>query len=287
MGRLTRIVLGAVGLLIVLVVIAAVSLPLFLNADSFRTRIESTLSKSLGRTVTIGKLSLSVWSGGLLAENAVVADDPKFSSQPFLQADSVKIRVEMLPLILHRDVQVKGFVLDSPKVQLLRAANGMWNYSSIGGAAGKQDEETKKTFPNLTVGHVEVTNGRITVGTQPGAGSTAAMTSRVYEQVGLDVKNFGFCELVSVYGVGAPAGGRDGECERDGGSDQPAGCVGDAVQRAPGGEACGPTGGGVCGCFGRDLGAGGEPGAGCGVERAADARDEAAGGQPAPDGGAQ
>jgi len=193
MNRITRFVLFTLGVVVVLAVVAAVSLPLFLNADSFRTRIESTLSKSLGRTVTIGKLNLSVWTGGLVAENATVADDPRFSSQPFIQAESVKIRVAMLPLILHRDVQVKGFVLDSPRVQLLRAANGTWNYSTIGGSAGKQDEETKKTFPDLTVGEVQVNNGRITVGTQPGAATTVVSTpNRVYEQVDLNVKNFGF-----------------------------------------------------------------------------------------------
>ncbi len=193
MNRITRFVLFALGVVVVLAVVAAVSLPLFLNADSFRTRIESTLSKSLGRTVTIGKLNLSVWTGGLVAENATVADDPRFSSQPFIQAESVKIRVAMLPLILHRDVQVKGFVLDSPRVQLLRAANGTWNYSTIGGSAGKQDAETRSTFPDLTVGEVQVNNGRITVGTQPGAATTAvSMPNRVYEQVDLNVKNFGF-----------------------------------------------------------------------------------------------
>ncbi len=95
MGRMTRFALIAVGAVVALVVLVAVCLPLFLNADSFRARIESTLTKSLGRKVTIGKLDLSVWSGGLVATNATVADDPAFSTQPFIQADSVKIGVEI------------------------------------------------------------------------------------------------------------------------------------------------------------------------------------------------
>jgi AsmA protein len=193
MGRSTRLVLIALGSILLLLVLAAISLPLFLNADNFRARIESTLSKSLGRKVTIGKLDLSVWSGGLVAENATVADDPSFSSQPFIQADSVKIGVEIFPLLLHREVLIRGFALQSPKIQILRASNGAWNYSTIGNAASKpasQDAETQKTFPNLTVGHVTVVNGRITVGNGPSnAPSTPA---RVYEQVNLDVKNFGF-----------------------------------------------------------------------------------------------
>jgi hypothetical protein len=191
---MTRFALIAVGAVVLLIVLVAVCLPLFLNADSFRTRIESTLTKSLGRKVTIGKLDLSVWSGGLVATNSTVADDPAFSTQPFIQADSVKIGVEILPLIFSKQLHIRGFSLVSPKVQLLRAVNGTWNYSTIGKSAAPsaQDAETKQTFPDLTVGHVTVENGRFTVGTQPAAGATASAPARVYDQVNLEVKDFGF-----------------------------------------------------------------------------------------------
>ena len=196
MKRLTRFVLIALGSVVALVVLAALLLPLFLNADSFRANIESTLSKSLGRKVTIGKLNLSVFSGGLVAQNATVADDPRFSTQPFIQAESVKIGVEVLPLLLSRQIHVRGFVLQSPQIQLLRAANGMWNYSSISSASNKpaaHDAQTKSTFPDLTVGHVDVENARITVGTA-GTASVGNQPSRVYEQVNLQVKNFDFAK---------------------------------------------------------------------------------------------
>jgi AsmA protein len=193
MGRLPRFVLIALGAVVALVLLVAVCLPLFLNADSFRARIESTLTKSLGRKVSIGKLDLSVWSGGLVATNATVADDPAFSTQPFIQADSVKIGVEILPLILSKQIRIRGFSLVSPKVQLLRAANGTWNYSTIGKSGGAaQDADTKQAFPDLTVGHVTVENGRFTVGTQPAAGAPAGAPNRVYDQVNLEVKDFGF-----------------------------------------------------------------------------------------------
>jgi AsmA protein len=194
MGRLPRYILMALGAVVALIVLVALCLPLFLNADNFRTKIEGTLTKSLGRKVTIGKLDLSIWSGGLVATDAAVADDPAFGTHPFIQADSVKIGVKILPLILSKQLHIRGFSLVSPKVQLLRAPNGSWNYSSIGksGAASSQDADTKQTFPDLTVGHVTVENGRFTVGTQPQAGGAAGGPNRVYDQVNLDVKDFGF-----------------------------------------------------------------------------------------------
>ena len=196
MARSTRLILMVIGAIVALLLIVAVCLPLFLNADSFRDRIQATLTKSLGRKVTIGKLQLSVWSGGLVASNAAVADDPAFSQQPFIQAESVKIGVELIPLIVSKQLHIRGFALVSPKIQLLRASNGTWNYSTIGKASGApsaQDVDTKQTFPDLTVGHVTVEGGQFTVGNQPAAGGAAAGTAlRVYDQVDLDMKNFGF-----------------------------------------------------------------------------------------------
>src|SRR6202789_4657800 len=129
-----RTLLIVLGSIVALILIAVLSIPLFLNADNFRSRIESALTTSLGRKVTLGKLDLSVLSGSLVAENAIVGDDPAFSSQPFLQASKVKIGIEVLPLIFSRQIHITGFDLDSPKITLFRAANGTWNSSTIGSA---------------------------------------------------------------------------------------------------------------------------------------------------------
>src|SRR5438477_7759030 len=156
MATLRRIVLIVLGSIIALVLIAALAIPMFLNADAFRSRIETTLTTSLGRKVTLGKLDLSVLTGNLVAENATIADDPAFSTQPFLQASKVKIGIEMIPLILSRQVHVTGFTMDSPKINLLRAANGTWNYSTIGRAQQNTaaNKESSTLVPNLTIGHV-------------------------------------------------------------------------------------------------------------------------------------
>jgi AsmA protein len=190
MGKPARLVLIAVGAVVALFVIVAVCVPLFLNTDSFKAKIEKTLTQSLGRKVTIGKLSLSVWSGGLVAENTTVADDPAFSKQPFIQADTVTIDVALLPLIFSKELEIHGFSMESPKIQLLRAGDGTWNYSKIGSSqTAGQGTETKQAFPNLTVGEVDIENGRITVGNGPGVATTV---SHVYEDVDLKVKDFTF-----------------------------------------------------------------------------------------------
>ena len=188
--RTLLIILGSIVALMLLVVI---SIPLFLNADNFRTRIESALTTSLGRKVTLGKLDLSVLTGNLVAENATLADDPAFSNQPFLQAAKVKIGIEIIPLILSREVHITGFDIDSPKINLLRAANGTWNYSTIGSAQqnASANKESSSLLPNLTVGHVDITNGQLTVGITPTPGSPATPV-RTYDKVNLEAKDFSF-----------------------------------------------------------------------------------------------
>ncbi len=184
------IVLGSIAALIVLV---AIAIPLFLNADSFRSRIETALTTSLGRKVTLGKLDLSVLTGSLVAADASIADDSAFSNQPFLQASKVKIGIEIFPLIFSREIHITGFAINSPKITLLRATNGTWNYSTIGSAQQNTaaNKESSTLIPNLTVGHVTISDGQLTVGTEAAPGM-AATPRRTYDQLTLEAKDFSF-----------------------------------------------------------------------------------------------
>jgi AsmA protein len=188
-----RTLLIVLGSILALILLVALAIPLFLNADAFRTRIETAVTTSLGRKVTLGKLDLSVLTGNLVAETATIADDPAFSTEPFLQTSRVKIGIEMIPLILSRDIHITGFAIDSPKINLLRAANGTWNYSTIGSSQQNTaaNKESNTLIPNLTVRHVTISNGQMTVGITPAPGQPAT-PRRTYDQLALDAKDFSF-----------------------------------------------------------------------------------------------
>ena len=95
MKRILKI--GAIAFAILLVILIA--LPLLINVNSFRPKIESELMSALGRQVAVGNLSLSILSGSVVAGNVVVADDPAFGKSPFITAKSLKVGVELMPLI--------------------------------------------------------------------------------------------------------------------------------------------------------------------------------------------
>src|ERR1700740_554212 len=94
---------------VVLFLLAALLLPLLVNANSFRPVLESQLSTALGRKVTLGNLSFSVFSGSLVADNIFIVDDPAFSTKPFFQAQSLHVGVEVAPLLFHRKLLVTRF----------------------------------------------------------------------------------------------------------------------------------------------------------------------------------
>ena len=93
------------------------------------------MSAALGRTVKLGNLYFSPFSGSLVANDLSIADDPAFSTSPFLSARQLRIGVEMKPLILHRQIHIRSFEVEAPQIHLIQGPNGTWNFSSLSRSA--------------------------------------------------------------------------------------------------------------------------------------------------------
>lgn len=89
-----------------------IALPFLINANEFRPALESRLTEAIGRPVKLGGLHLALFSGGVTADDLSVADDPAFSPNPFLRAKSLKVSVEMFPLIFSRKLNVTALTID-------------------------------------------------------------------------------------------------------------------------------------------------------------------------------
>ena len=129
--RTIRIIAIVVGILIVI----AIAVPFLVDVNSFRPKLEGELTSALGRQVKVGNLSLSIFSGSVSADNISIADDPAFSKDPFVTAKSLKVGVEVIPLVFSKTLHVTGLTLEEPQITLLKSANGTWNFSSIGSNA--------------------------------------------------------------------------------------------------------------------------------------------------------
>ena len=211
MKKALKIVLIVVGVLIVLVLVV----PFLIPVNQFRPTIEEKASAALDRKVELGNLSLSLISGSLSADNISIGDDPKFSSSPFLTAKSLNVGVEILPLILSKTLNVTGVTIDTPQVTLLHDAAGLWNYSSLGGAAAKskaaKSSGASSSAADLTIKKLELKNGSIIIGTVKSqkrstydhvdvTASNVAMTSQFPVTVTADLPSGGKFKLDGVVG---------------------------------------------------------------------------------------
>ncbi|MGC2888587.1 MAG: AsmA family protein [Candidatus Acidiferrum sp.] len=200
MSRTVRIIAIVVAVLILLVVIA----PFLIPVDKFRPTIEEKASQALGRKVQFGNLSLSLISGSLSAESLSIGDDPKFSPSPFLTAKSLKVGVEIIPLIFSKTLNVTGITIESPEVTLLHNPAGQWNYSSLGGAAAKPEQKQAATSPaDLSVQKFTLNDGSIIVG------STSSQKRSTYDHVNVVASNFSMTSKFPVtITADLPSGGK-------------------------------------------------------------------------------
>ena len=177
-----------VGIVVVVVLVILAIIPLLINANSFKPRVQDELTKALGRPVTIGDLSASIYSGGISARNITIADDPAFQQQPFIQAQTLKIGVDVPALIFSRKVKVQSLTLQSPEVHLLQNQAGKWNFASLGG-----QKDTKSSHPGtqtssgdeVSVDKLKIEGGRISIG-------RLGETQRTYTDVGLSASDLSY-----------------------------------------------------------------------------------------------
>jgi len=172
------------GIVIGLLIVAALAVPLFINVDAFRPELEQKLSAALNRPVHIGKLQASILSGGASAENISIADDPAFNRGPFLQASALKVGVRLMPLILSRRLEVTSVTVQKPSIVLLKNAAGKWNYSTLGAGspAKASPPSSSSTAAELSIDKFEIVDGKVSVGQSSGH---AGAHERTYQNVNL------------------------------------------------------------------------------------------------------
>jgi AsmA protein len=181
--------LKIIGIIVVVLVLVAIALPFLINVNSFRPKLESALTEALGREVKVGNLSLSILSGSVSAEDLSIADDPAFSKDPFIRAKSLKVGVEVMPLIFSKALHVTDITLDKPEIALLRDASGKWNFSSLGSkseaAAKPAPASGPSSTPDLSVSKLDVKDGRLSVNR-----ANSSIKPHVYDNVDISVRDF-------------------------------------------------------------------------------------------------
>src|SRR5262245_60664326 len=162
-SRVRLALLLSVILLVAFVAPPFISLDL-VHLDRLGKRIVESLSRSLGRKVTTGKISFRLLPRpGFDVNNFTVEDDPRFSAEPLLRADAVRASLRLTSL-WHGRLEIASLSLDSASLNLARADDGSWNLERLllqaaqipSAPTAKIQAEARPRFP-----YIEANEGRI------------------------------------------------------------------------------------------------------------------------------
>ncbi|MFQ5510399.1 MAG: AsmA-like C-terminal region-containing protein [Candidatus Krumholzibacteriia bacterium] len=130
-------------LLITAVILAALAtafVVLLLNLGGLANRNKDFLiaraEGALGRKITVGKIGVTIRGGlGVRLQDFAIADDPGFSSEPFIRAADLQVNARLLPL-LRKQFEVKRVILREPVIRIIRNAEGLLNVAARPGGDG-------------------------------------------------------------------------------------------------------------------------------------------------------
>ena len=101
------------------------------NPNDYRSTVQTKLEQQLDRKVTLGNMELGLFPLRFRVANLSIAEDPKFGNRGFIQTQELSVSVKLLPL-LSKSVEVDSLTLERPSVELIKNAQGVWNFASLG-----------------------------------------------------------------------------------------------------------------------------------------------------------
>ena len=166
-------VLIGVGAFIAVLVAAALIVPHLIDINHYHDQIQAQLQSKLGRKVSLGKMSFSLFPPSFSVEHAVIGEDPGFNTgQPFATADKLSVDVEFWPLFA-KQVEINSLRMEQPHIELVKNVQGVWNFSTLGQtgkskagqktpAAPSKDKKDEAT-PGLSPPNVEIIDGQVAI----------------------------------------------------------------------------------------------------------------------------
>ena len=160
MPKSIRTISLAIGALIGLLVLTAITLRLFLDANDYKSRFEAAATRALGLEVRVGgRLGVGFFPGLL-----VTLEDVHLRNRgaDVAAARQVRLGIGFLPL-LKNEVRVEKIALEQPNIHIDRDREGKFNYETPEAAGG--------ALPSLSLANVALSDATLVyTDAQSGAG---------------------------------------------------------------------------------------------------------------------
>jgi uncharacterized protein involved in outer membrane biogenesis len=120
--------------LITFIILALLALPFFIDVNDYKPEISKAVYDATGRNVQIEDIQLSAFPWvGVTLKNIQLENAPGFQHQHMLTIDTVDVQLELIPL-LNKQIEVKRFLLDTPKVWLEQRGDTSNNWQDLQGS---------------------------------------------------------------------------------------------------------------------------------------------------------
>jgi AsmA protein len=163
-----------IGCLAVIIIAALLLIPMFVDVQKYKPVLESKVTEATGRPFSVGDdlhLSLFPWAGVSFSDLRL-GSPAGFDEKEFVTVKSFEVRIKLLPLI-SKDIQIKRFVLNGPRIVLVKNKKGQVNWEQPQQPSKETRTQPEEKTPSgeggmfelpisaLTVGNLAIVNGSV------------------------------------------------------------------------------------------------------------------------------
>ncbi|NQT95935.1 MAG: AsmA family protein, partial [Candidatus Omnitrophica bacterium] len=133
-------------IILILLFLLAYLLVLYINTSLIPVKLKDILinniSEKLQKETSIDSLKFSIAKGFVLT-GLKIYEGPKEDNKLFLKSDEISFALLVLPSLKKLQLIIPRISIDAPSINIIRAHDGVWNFSSIF-AAKAEDEKPSR-----------------------------------------------------------------------------------------------------------------------------------------------
>ena len=156
----------AVGILFLLIIVTALFLPVFVDVNDYKSKIEQLVEENLGRELKLkGNLELKTFPTLRIKTGELALANPAgFPHENMLEVKNAEIGIQVLPL-LTKKVEAGTIKIDSPVINLTKKSNGEANWelpaANETAETSTQDSDSSAALAAIAIQGFEITNAKL------------------------------------------------------------------------------------------------------------------------------
>jgi len=165
MSGILKWIVGVVVVLLLAVVAVMVIAVMVFDPDDYREVVAELVYDQTGRTLEIeAGLSINALPCCSVSLKETRLSNPEgFSESEFARVESVKLGLQLWPLIVRQEVLVDDIELDGLQLNLIQRADGVtnWDFGSEPAADGPETADATTDLSTLSIGSIRIRDARV------------------------------------------------------------------------------------------------------------------------------